>query len=99
MKDATEMVHTKQLQQGVQSTSTESRRGRPAALTQQSARAAATEDAIATPLHEPGNTKTTLVFMAVGDPEGFIASDQTGMFLKTSKEGIKYIVTTPRSES
>ena len=53
--------------------------------------AAATEDAITTPPQEPGNIKTRIVFMAVEDPEGFIARDQTGMFPKTSKEGMKYI--------
>ena len=85
------MGHMKQLQKCVQSTSTKSIRGRPAALTQQSVRAAATEDVITTPPQEPGNSKTRLVFIAVEDPEGFIASDQTGMFHKTSKEGMKYI--------
>ena len=29
--------------------------------------------------------------MAVEDPEGFIARNQTGMLPKTSKEGMKYI--------
>ena len=91
IKDATEMGHMKQLQQGVRSTSTKSRRGRPAALTQQSTRDAATMDAIPTPPQEPGNSKTRLFFMAVEAPEGFIASNQTGKFPKTSKEGMKYI--------
>ena len=72
-------------------TSTKSRRGQLAALTQKSARSAATEDAITTPPQEHGNRKTRLVFMAVGDPEWFIASDQTCKFPKTSKEGMKYI--------
>ena len=85
------MGHIKQLQKGVRSTSTKSRRGRPAALTQQSARNAATEDAIATPPEEPGNIKARLVFMAVENPEGFIAINQTGMFPMTSNEGTKYI--------
>ena len=85
IEDATEKGHMKQLQQGVRSTSTKSRQGRPAALTQQSTRAAATKDAITTPPKEPGNIKTRLVLMAVEDPEGFIASYKKGKSPKTSK--------------
>ena len=65
IKDATEMGHMKQLQQGVRSTSTKSSRGRPAALTQQSTGASATNDEITTPPQEPSNIKTSLVFMSV----------------------------------
>ena len=91
IEDATEMGHMKQLQQGVRSKLTKSRRGRLPALTQQSTRDAATKYAITTPPQEPGNRKTILILMAVDAPEGFIASDQTGKFPKTSKEGMKYI--------
>ena len=85
------MGHMKQLQQGVRSTSTKSRQGRPAALTQKSTRDAATMDKISAPPQEPGNSKTRLVFMSVEAPEWFVASDQTGKFPNTSKEGMKYI--------
>ena len=85
------MGHMKQLQKCVRSTSTKSSQGRPAALTQQSEITAATEDAITTPPQEPGNSKTRRVFMAVEEPEGFITSDQTVIFPKTSKEAMKYI--------
>ena len=91
IEDATEMGHMKQLQQGVQSTLTKSRRGRPAALTQQLTRDATTMDAISTPPQEPSNIKTRLVFMTVEAPEGFIAINQTGKYPKTSKEGMKCI--------
>ena len=83
IKDATEMGHMKQLQQGVRSTSTKSRRGRPAALTQQLTRDATTMDAISTPPEEPGNSKTRLFSMAVEAPEVFIDSYQTGKFPNT----------------
>ena len=83
IEDATEMGHMKQLQQGVRSTSTKSRRGRPAALTQQSTRDAVTMDTISTPTQEPGNIKTRLVFTAVEAPEVFIDSYQTGKFPNT----------------
>ncbi len=89
VEEATEMGHMKQIQQGIRSTTTKSNRGRP---TKEAAeRKAATEDAISIPKQEPRNEKTHMVYMTTMKAEGLIASDQTGMFLRTSDRGNKYI--------
>ena len=49
------------------------------------------EDAIAIPKQEPKNEKTHVVYMTTAKAEGLIASDQTGMFPRTSNRGNKYI--------
>ena len=51
----------------------------------------AMEDATSTQTQEPNNKKTHLVFMLVQKAEGYIASDQMGMFPRTSNRGMKYI--------
>jgi hypothetical protein len=89
VEDATEMGHMKQIQKGVRSTTTKSKRGRPAKNV--TAREAANQDAIAEPMQAPGNENTNLVFMTTQKAEGFIASDQTGMLPRTSNRGMKYI--------
>jgi hypothetical protein len=91
IEDATEMGHMKQVQQGVRSTSRKSNRGRTQQASEESPRSLAIDDALATPEQSPGNQKTHLVYMTVAKAEGFISSDQTGMFPKTSNRGMKYI--------
>ena len=49
------------------------------------------EYANSTTTQETNNEKTHLVFMSVQKAEGYIASDQTGIFLKTSNRGMRYI--------
>ena len=46
---------------------------------------------VAVPTQEPKNKKTNMVFMLVQRPEGFIASNQTGNFPRTSNRGMQYI--------
>ena len=43
------------------------------------------------PAQVPGNKKTHLVFMTTVLANGWIASDQTGAFARTSNKGNKYI--------
>lgn len=54
-------------------------------------REAATEELVATPVQVPGNKKTHLVFMTTVLVDGWIASDRTGAFSRTSNKGHKYI--------
>ena len=91
VKDETEMGHMKQIQQGVRSTTTKSRRGRPAKLIQQSELAESMEEATSIPTQEPNNEKTYLVYMSLEQVEGYVASDKTGKFPRTSNKGMKYI--------
>jgi hypothetical protein len=49
------------------------------------------EDAISLPKQEPRNEKTRIIYMSTMKAEGLIASDQTGMFPRTSNRGNKYI--------
>ena len=80
-----------QKQQGTQSTTNKSRRGISSKHTQQSDTAAAIADTISLPTHEQDNNKTHLVFMSVNIVEGYVASDQTGKFPRTSNKGMQYI--------
>ena len=91
VEDATEMGKIKQKQQGTNSTTNKSRRGRPSRQTQQSDTATAIADAISVPTQEPDNNKTHLVFMSVNRVEGYVASNQTGKFPRTSNRGMQYI--------
>ena len=91
VEDATEMGKMKQKQQGTNSTTNKSRRGRPSSQTQQSDTATAIADAISVPTQEPYNNKTHLDFMSVKRVEGYVASDQTGKFPRTSNRGMQYI--------
>ena len=81
----------KQKQQGTQSTTNRSRRGRTSQHTQQSDTVAAIADAISLPTQEQDNNITHLVFMSVKIVEGYIASDQTGKFPRMSNRGMQYI--------
>ena len=81
----------KQEQQGTQSTTNKSRRGRSSKHTQQPDTEAAIADAISLPTQDQDNNKTHLVFMSVKRVEGYVASDQTGKFPRTSNKGIQYV--------
>ena len=83
------MGHMKQIQQGVRSTTKKSNRDRPTKVAAE--RKAVMEDAISIPKQEPKNEKTHIVYMTTVKAEGLIASDQTGMFPRTSNRGNKYI--------
>ena len=85
------MGHMKQKQQGTQSTTNRSRRGRSSQHTQQSDTAVAIADTISLPTQEQDNNRTHLVFMSVKRVEGYVASDQTGKFPRMSNKGMQYI--------
>ena len=87
---ATEMGHMKQVQKGVRSTRTNSKRGRPK-LHAEIERVEAAADAMAIPSQEPSNADTHVVFMTTQCTDGYIASDQTGMFPRISSKGMKYV--------
>ena len=89
VEDATEMGHLKQKQQGTKSTTNNSRRGRPSRQTQQSDTASAISNEISVPTQDPDNNKTHLVFMSVKIVEGYVASNQTGNFPRTSNRGMQ----------
>ena len=91
VEDVTEMGHMKQKQQGTQSTTNNSRRGRSSKQTQQSDTATSIADAISLPTEDQDNNKTHLVFMSVKRVEGYIATNQTGRFPRTSNKGMQYI--------
>ena len=76
VEDAKEMGHMTQKQQGNQSTTNRSRRGRSSQHTQQSDTAASIADAMYLPTKEKDNNRTHLVFMPVKRVEGYVASDQ-----------------------
>ena len=77
VEDTAEMGHMKHIPKGVKSTTTKSRRGRPAKLMQPSELTEAIEDSTSTPTQEPSNDKIHLVFISVQKAEGYIASNQT----------------------
>ena len=85
------MEHLKQKQQGTQSTTNRSRRGRSSQHTQQSDTAVAIADAISLPTKEQDNNRTHLVLMSVKRVEGYVASDQTVKFPRTYNKGMQYI--------
>ena len=87
---ATELGHMKQIQQGTRSTTTKSRRGRPTNKAREQEILEAARDAEATPVQEPNNEKTHIVFMPTIAQEGMIASDQTGAFPQISNRGNRY---------
>jgi len=91
VEDATEMGHMTKTPAGVRSTTTKSNRGRTAKDLHHSERLDAAKDALTLPEQEPGNKKTKRVFMTVKLADGFIASDQTGAYPRTSHRGYKYI--------
>ena len=88
---ATEMGHMKQGQSGVRSTRTNSKRGRPKFDDRDKEINAAAEDAMAIPVQEANNVDTHHVFMSTADSKGLVCSDQTGMFPRISKRGMKYV--------
>ena len=91
VEESTDMGHLKQIQQGNKSTTMKSSHGKQAKLTKKSDRTEAIHNAISVPTQEPKNKKTTMVFMLVQIPEGFIASEQTRIFHRMSHRGMKYI--------
>ena len=91
VEDATEMGHMTKTPAGVQSTTTASKRGKTAKQTHHLERLEAAEESQSLPAQEPGNKKTRQVFMSVQLADGFIASDQTGAYPRTSHRGYKYI--------
>ena len=88
---ATEMGHMKQIQSGVRSTRFKSKRGRPKHTDRDEEIEAAAEDAMATPTQATNNDDTHVVFMTTADSKGLVCSDQTGMFPRISKRGMKYV--------
>ena len=91
VEEATEMGHMRAAPAGVRSTTSVSKRGRSRKEIHSQERKEASNDATDTPTQEPGNVKTRLVFMTVKLADGFIASDQTGAYPRTSNRGNKYI--------
>ncbi len=87
VEDATEMGHMKKSPAGARSTTKKRGKSKEFLLEQQEASA----EAMATPVQEPGNQKTRLVFMTAKLADDFIASDQTGAYPRTSTRSHKYI--------
>ena len=88
---ATEMGHMKQTQKGVRSTHNTSNRGRPKKTQLENERTVAAEEAMQVPTQVEHNATTNAVYMSTMDSDGFICSDQTGMFPRISTRGMKYI--------
>ena len=91
VEDATEMGHMRKAPAGVRSTTTTSNRGRTRKEVHSLERFEAAEDTTTIPEQEPGNRKTKYVFMTALLADGFICSDQTGAYPRTSSRGNKYI--------
>ena len=89
VEDAMKMGHMNQKQKCTKSTTNKSRQGIPSRQTKQSDTAADIADAISVPTQDPDNNKTHLVFMSVKRVEGYVASDQTGKFTRTSNRGMQ----------
>ena len=87
VEDATEMGHMRKSPAGARSTTKKRGKSKEFILEQQEASA----EAMATPVQEPDNKKTRLVFMTAKLADDFIASDQTGAYPRTSTRGCKYI--------
>ena len=91
VEEATEMGHMRKTPAGVRSTTTESKRGRTPKEEHAIERQEAAEETTACPEQEPDNKKTKYVFMTAKLADGFICSDQTGAYPRTSNKGNKYI--------
>lgn len=87
VEDATEMGHMTKTPAGVRSTTTASNRGKTAKQTHHLERLEAADESQSLPAQEPGNKKTRKVFMTVQLADGYIASDQTGAYPRTSHRG------------
>ena len=91
VEEATEMGQMTKAPAGVCSTTTKSKRGRTAKDTHLLERLEATAETQAMPQQEPENKKTNCVFMTTKVADGFIASDQTGAYPRTSHRGYEYL--------
>ena len=89
---ATEAGHMRAFPKGVRSTSKPSNRGRPRnhAPTKEELTNAVVE-ATSIPQQTSGNKRTHWVFMTAALADGWMASDQTGAFPRTSNRGHKYM--------
>lgn len=85
------MGHMKQVQSGVCSKRTKSKRGYPKLSDGAKEINAAAEDAMATSIQEANNEDTHYVFMTTADSKGLVCNDQTGMFPRISNRGMKYV--------
>ena len=85
VEDTTEMGHMTNSPAAACSTTTKSNRARKKASEPPAV------DPMEIPVQEPGNKKADLVFMTAKMADGFIASNQTGTYPRTSSWGHKSI--------
>ena len=84
------MGHLRQLQSGTCSTTSSSKRGQTVQALHLLERDAASDDALELPTQEANNEKTLNVYMTVKLADGWIASNQTGVFSTVSSRGNTY---------
>ena len=87
IEDATKMGHRHKTPADVQSNTSAFNRGRTPKEQHACKQEEASTEAVEIPAEKPNNKKTKLVFVTVKLANGFIASDQTGAYPKTSNKG------------
>ena len=88
MEDCTEMGHLQKVPSGKQPTTMQSNQGKKAHAIE---RAESLLKATTVTTQEPRNIKKKHAFMTVRLTDGFIASDQMGVYPRTSTKGNTYI--------